>query len=340
MRLVTFKNEEHWWNVGVIKEDKIVDLSIWLFDKTRQEPYPSGEFGVFYILAQNEQGPGIASTLLQLLYAPDNLLDVSRQALSENESDLAKLNALVSLKPENLVAPIPRPSKNIVCLGRNYAEHAAESRRAFGEAPPPEETPQYPTFFTKAPTAIAGPYADLALDFSISRQYDWECELVFVIGKRGKNIKRDDAMDYVFGYTVLNDITARDVQKRHGGQFFKGKSLDNSCPIGPWIVTRDEIEDPHNLRLVTRVNGIEKQNANTRDMIFDIPSIIESLSQGMTLEPGDIIATGTPAGIGHARTPAEYLRSGDVVECEIEKIGVIRNRIVGEESGQERAANR
>jgi len=139
---------------------------------------------------------------------------------------------------------------------------------------------------------------------------------------------------------VLNDISARDVQKRHGGQFFKGKSLDNSCPIGPWIVTRDEIEHPHNLRLVTRVNGIEKQNASTRDMIFDIPAIIESLSQGMTLEPGDIVATGTPAGIGHARTPAEYLRPGDVVECEIEKVGIIRNRITGEDSGQERAANR
>ena len=260
--------------------------------------------------------------------------------LSLDPADLQKSGITLPLDLKTLLAPIPRPLKNIFCLGRNYAEHAAESRRAFGEAPPLEESPQYPTFFTKAPTAVAGPYADLALDFTTSTQYDWECELAFVIRKHGRNIGREEAMDYVFGYTMLNDITARDVQKRHGGQFFKGKSLDNSCPIGPWIVTRDEIEDPHNLRLVTRVNGIEKQNANTRDMIFDIPAIIESLSQGMTLEPGDIVATGTPAGIGHARTPAEYLRPGDVVECEIEKIGVIRNRIVGEESGQERAANR
>jgi 2-keto-4-pentenoate hydratase/2-oxohepta-3-ene-1,7-dioic acid hydratase in catechol pathway len=157
---------------------------------------------------------------------------------------------------------------------------------------------------------------------------DWEGELAIVIGRGGKNIHRNDAMAHVFGYTIVNDISARDIQKRHGGQFFKGKSLDSSCPMGPWIVTADEIPDPHNLSITVRVNGILKQHDNTGSMLFTIPEIIEHLSLGMTLEPGDVIATGTPAGVGHARTPPEFLQPGDTVEVEIEKIGNIRNRVI------------
>lgn len=247
-------------------------------------------------------------------------------SISDASGDAGDLLPLQSLR---LAAPIPRPLKNVFCLGRNYADHAAESARAFGEAPPPSAPPQYPIYFTKATTAVTGPYDDIPYDPSVSEQIDWECELAFIIGKAGKNIRREDAMGYVFGYMVLNDITARDIQARHGGQFFKGKSLDGSCPTGPWIVTADEVSDPHNLELITRVNGVQKQQSNTREMIFDIPAIIESLSRGMTLEPGDIVATGTPAGIGHALTPPEYLRPGDVVECEIEQVGSIRNHISG-----------
>jgi 2-keto-4-pentenoate hydratase/2-oxohepta-3-ene-1,7-dioic acid hydratase in catechol pathway len=227
-----------------------------------------------------------------------------------------------------LLAPIPRPRKNVFCLGRNYAEHAAESTRAWGEdAPPPP--PQYPAIFTKAPTSVVGPYDDIPYDPKVTTELDWEVELAVVVGKRGKNITRGEAFDHIFGYMVLNDVSAREVQKRHGGQFFKGKSLDGTCPIGPWIVTADELGDPGDLQLWTRVNGEVKQHDTTRSMLLDVPGTIESLSLGMTLEPGDIIATGTPAGVGFARTPPEFLHPGDVVECEVERIGVIRNRVAG-----------
>jgi 2-keto-4-pentenoate hydratase/2-oxohepta-3-ene-1,7-dioic acid hydratase in catechol pathway len=183
-------------------------------------------------------------------------------------------------------------------------------------------------FFTKATTAVAGPHADIPFDANVSTQMDWEVELGVVIGKAGKNIPRDRAFEHVFGYTVINDVSARDIQNSHGGQFFKGKSLDGACPMGPWIVTRDEIPDPHALPLRCRVNGVVKQESNTSDFIFDIPALIEWLSKGMTLLPGDVIATGTPSGVGFARTPPEFLKPGDVVECEVEGIGTIRNRVV------------
>ena len=253
-------------------------------------------------------------------------LDLAKALLQTSEESLIADELLLPVSTVRLIAPIPHPPKHVLCLGRNYAEHAAESTRAFGEAPPIDK-PAYPAIFTKAPTSITGPYSDIPYDPHVSTQIDWEGELAVVIGKAGKNIRREDAMQHVFGYTVLNDISARDIQKRHGGQFFKGKSLDGSCPTGPWIVTADEIPDPHNLELTVRVNGVVKQHGNTGSMLFDIPEIIEHLSLGMTLEPGDIIATGTPAGVGHARTPPEFLRPGDVVEVEIENIGTIKNRI-------------
>ncbi len=224
-----------------------------------------------------------------------------------------------------LHAPIPTPPRNVMCLGWNYAEHAAESAATKGLEI--KELPKLPIVFTKATTAVNAPYGDILLDTAVSDQLDWEAELAIIIGKQGKNILRDEAMAYIFGYTVLNDISARDLQKG-GKQFFKGKSLDGSCPIGPWIVTADEIPNPQNLRITSRVNGVTKQDSNTRHMIFDIPAIIAYLSRGMTLLPGDIIATGTPSGVGFARTPPEFLRPRDVVECEIENIGIIRNQII------------
>jgi 2-keto-4-pentenoate hydratase/2-oxohepta-3-ene-1,7-dioic acid hydratase in catechol pathway len=237
----------------------------------------------------------------------------------------AATGANVPLSGLSLLAPLPRPRRNILCLGMNYAEHAAESLRAKGQ---PVVMPSVPVIFTKATTAVTGPTADLHLDFDITSQYDWEVELAVVIGRRGKNIPRAEALAYVFGYTVLNDISARDVQFSHGGQFFRGKSLDDCAPMGPVIVTADAIADPHTLGLRCRVNGVLKQDSTTADFIFDIPAMIEWLSRGMTLVPGDIISTGTPSGVGFARTPAEYLQAGDIVECEVDGIGVLRNRIV------------
>jgi 2-keto-4-pentenoate hydratase/2-oxohepta-3-ene-1,7-dioic acid hydratase in catechol pathway len=222
-------------------------------------------------------------------------------------------------------APIPRPTKNIFCVGRNFVAHAAEGARARGVA---VNLPKVPLFFTKAPTSVVGPYDDVPWHRSATQQVDWEAELGAVIGVPGSNIRREAALEHVFGYTIVNDVTARDLQDLHG-QFFKGKSLDGSCPMGPSIVTTDEFGDPHAKELALRVNGVEKQRGNTRDMIFTIDVLIESLSQGLTLEPGDIIATGTPEGCGFARTPPEFLQEGDLMETEIEGIGAMRNRIVG-----------
>ena len=221
-------------------------------------------------------------------------------------------------------APIPRPAKNVFCVGRNFLTHIEEGARARGEA---VKLPAAPVFFTKAPTSVIGPYDDVPWDRSATQQVDWEAELGVIIGVTGRNIPRATALDHVFGYTVINDVSARDLQKSHF-QFFKGKSLDGFCPIGPLVVTADEFGDPHAKQVMLRVNGVVKQDGNTRDMIFPLDALIASLSHGLTLEAGDIIACGTPDGVGFARTPPEFLQDGDVMETEIEGIGTMRNRIV------------
>jgi len=213
-----------------------------------------------------------------------------------------------------LLAPIPRPAKNIVCLGRNYVAHARE-RGA--------EPPGHPVFFTKPPTAVIGPEAEILAD-SLTQQLDFEAELAVVIGAEGKNIGPEDAFNHIFGYTILNDVTARDLQKTHQ-QWFKGKSLDTFCPLGPAIVTAEAFPDPHAVDIRMRVNGEVRQASNTRKMIFDIPTLVSVLSRGMTLWPGDIIATGTPEGVGAA--DGRYLKPGDLLEAEVEGIGVLRNRV-------------
>jgi 2-keto-4-pentenoate hydratase/2-oxohepta-3-ene-1,7-dioic acid hydratase in catechol pathway len=220
-------------------------------------------------------------------------------------------------------APIPRPSKNVFCVGRNYLTHIEEGARARGVD---VKLPDAPVFFTKAPTAVNGPFDDIPWDRSVTQQVDWEAELGVIIGKAGRNIPKSAALEHVFGYTVINDVTARDVQKNHF-QFFKGKTLDGFCPIGPVVVTADEFGSPQGKQISLKVNGVLKQNGNTRDMIFAVDAIIASLSHGMTLEAGDIIACGTPDGCGFARTPPEFLQDGDVMETTIDVIGTMRNRI-------------
>jgi len=234
------------------------------------------------------------------------------------------IGAVHNLSDIQLAAPIPRPRKNIMCLGWNYAEHAQETALIRGRE---TNAPEYPVIFTKAPTTVNSPYGNIIIDPQVSVEIDWEVELAVIIGNGGKNISEEDAMSHVFGYTVLNDVTARDLQSRHK-QFFKGKSIDGYCPMGPWIVTADEIKDPQHLVVGLRVNGITKQEGNTSMMIFPIRSIIATLSKGMTLEPGDIIATGTPSGVGFARNPPEFLKAGDVMETEVEGIGILRNVVV------------
>ncbi|HVB61272.1 MAG TPA: fumarylacetoacetate hydrolase family protein [Ktedonobacteraceae bacterium] len=235
----------------------------------------------------------------------------------------AETGAARKLDEVQLAAPIPLPKKNIMCLGLNYADHAQETAALRGR---PGDAPDYPIFFTKAPTTVNGPFGDIVIDPAVSTAVDWEAELGVIIGKTGKNIRAEDALDYVFGYTIINDVTARDLQSHHK-QYFKGKSIDGYCPMGPWIVTADEIPDPQNLAVRLRVNGVTKQDGNTHMMVFSVRAIIASLSLGMTLETGDIIATGTPSGVGFARNPPEYLQPGDVMETEIVGIGIMRNQV-------------
>jgi len=261
----------------------------------------------------------VASSMLELIALGPSGLERAAQIVAEAGPDQTR-----PLADVQLLAPIPRPTKNIFCLGMNYAEHARESMRAKGL---PETLPPHPVFFTKSLTTVNHPEAGIPLHASITEQLDWEVELAFIIGVGGVNIRRDEAMRHVWGYTIINDISARDLQNRHQ-QFFKGKSLNGSCPMGPCILTADEVPEPAELRLQLRVNGVTKQDDSAADLIFDIPTIIEVLSLGQTLEPGDIIATGTPSGVGMGRQPQEWLKAGDVVEAEIDRIGILRNTVV------------
>lgn len=217
--------------------------------------------------------------------------------------------------------PLHGQRKNIFCVGRNYLDHVVEGDRVRGQV---TETPEWPTFFTKPATAFTGPDHVVYIPRHISSNMDYEVELGVVIGKSGRDIRPENAMEHVFGYTIVNDISARDLQKQHG-QWFKGKSLDASCPVGPWIVHKDQIPDPHALGITLLLNGEVRQQANTSQMIFNIPEIIASLSAGLTLETGDLIATGTPAGVGFAMSPPQYLVHGDRMRCEIQDIGRISN---------------
>jgi 2-keto-4-pentenoate hydratase/2-oxohepta-3-ene-1,7-dioic acid hydratase in catechol pathway len=228
-----------------------------------------------------------------------------------------------------LLAPIPHPRKNVFCVGWNYLEHFEEGEKWRQQK---TDLPAHPVFFSKATSAVNGPRDPIPWDARVTTEVDWEVELGVVIGRPGKDLSEEEAMGHVFGYTVVNDVSARDIQKRHGGQWHKGKSLDGYCPMGPWIATADEI-DPGDLRVVTRVNGTVKQDSSTRHMYFKIPRLLRELSLGMTLEPGDLLSTGTPPGVGFARTPPEWLQAGDVLETEIVGLGMLRNVIGGRPDG-------
>ena len=235
--------------------------------------------------------------------------------------------ASVALEDARLLAPIPTPRRNVFCVGWNYSEHFAEGTRAHGGSAP-SDAPDHPSFFSKNPGTVVGPEAAVLHPSPASVELDWEVELAVVIGTGGRDIPEDRALEHVFGYTCANDVSVRDFQqRRHGTQWFKGKNFDTHCPLGPWIVTADEIPDPQRLRLSSRVNGVTKQDSNTRHMVFTVARIIAELSIGLTLWPGDVIATGTPQGVGFARTPPEFMNVGDVVEVEVEAIGVLRNTI-------------
>jgi 2-keto-4-pentenoate hydratase/2-oxohepta-3-ene-1,7-dioic acid hydratase in catechol pathway len=245
------------------------------------------------------------------------------------EQALKKPASLLSIEGARFMSPIPRPERNIYCVGWNYLDHFEEGKAARFDKTT-EKLPEHPVFFTKGTHTMNGPFDPIPHDPSYSNTTDWEAELAVIIGQGGKNIPEDKAMDYVFGYAPFNDTTVREAQQKlHGGQWFKGKSLDGHGPMGPWIVTAAGVK-LDDLRVICRVNGVEKQNASYKQMYFKIPRIIAELSRGLTLEPGDIIATGTPSGVGFARKPPEFLKHGDVIETEITGVGLMRNTIRSE----------
>lgn len=232
----------------------------------------------------------------------------------------------IPLASVTLLAPIPRPAKNVFCVGKNYHEHAKEFHGSGFDASAKEAIPELPIIFTKAPTSVIAPGEPIASWLDPTNSTDYEGELTVVIGKGGRGISKERAFDHVFGYTIVNDVTARTLQHSHR-QWFLGKSLDTFCPMGPAIVTADAIPDVSSLRLVTRVNGEVRQDALVSDLIFDIPTLIETLSRTMTLEPGDLIATGTCAGVGIGFKPPKFLTKGDVVAVTIDPIGTLTSPV-------------
>lgn len=244
---------------------------------------------------------------------------------AELRGRIAPQGEAVTLDSVTLEAPIPTPRRNIFCVGKNYHEHAREFSGSGYEsgAVKGAEVDEFPAVFTKPASCVIGPRDTVNLHEGVTSEVDYEVELTLVIGKGGRNIPRDKAYEHIFGYTIINDVTARDRQKRHK-QWFLGKSLDTFCPMGPWIATSDEI-DPENTDLKTWVNGEIRQQANTKDLIFDIPGLVETISAGLTLVPGDLIATGTPAGVGIGFKPPRFLKRGDKVTMSITGLGTLEN---------------
>ena len=245
-----------------------------------------------------------------------------REALHSAEGDYGNALAL-PIETVTLLAPIPRPRKNIFGIGLNYLDHIAESSSALDTSP---DLPKEPIVFSKPPTAVVGPNDPVRHDAKITQQLDWEVELAVIIGTTARRISRENALNHVFGYSVMVDVSARD--NRRAGQWIYSKGMDSYAPFGPCIVTADEIPDPQKLDLWLTINGEEKQRSNTAKMLFKVDELISDLSRGITLEPGDIIASGTPEGVGAGRNPQEFMWPGDVMEAHVEGIGMIRNPII------------
>lgn len=312
MRFVTFarKNQQRLGLAGL--HDQIIDLA-----ELNQRNLKGGK-------------PAFLGGMQAFIEAGAKALQVAKKAEkyvaaknADEQKKLARAGVLLKSSQGKIISPIPWSKKNVVMLGINYREHVDEGARARSLE---IKYPEWPVFFTKPATSLIG-HLGKVINHKITDKLDWEVELAVVMGRKGRDIPKDKAYDYVFGYTVCLDMTARELQRQHG-QWFKGKSLDTFCPLGPWIVHKSALPNPQQLRLICRVNGEVMQDGNTRDMIFDIPTIIESLSSGMTLEPGDIISTGTPSGVGFARVPPVYLKPGDKVEGEVEGIGTLQVEIV------------
>lgn len=299
MKLLTYKTKETEPRLGFIHNNQVIDMED--FGDISNFPLPND------ILELIDMGFEIIAEITELVAeTPDNFFEEIAYELDE----------------VTFLAPIEKPRKNIIGIGLNYTEHVAESARTLDTT---GKLPTKPIIFSKPPTTVTATNTEILKNTKLTEQLDWEVELAVVIGKKGKYVPKADAMDYVFGYTVINDISARDCRRE--GQWIVSKGQDTFAPMGPILVTKDEIENPHNLNLSLKVNGVEKQNSNTKFLLFNINDLIEDLSIVFTLEPGDIIATGTPAGVGAGRNPQEWLYDGDVVEATVEEIGTIVNTV-------------
>jgi 2-keto-4-pentenoate hydratase/2-oxohepta-3-ene-1,7-dioic acid hydratase in catechol pathway len=317
MRLVTFRRGRGEPKPGALFHEHVLDLGGLAKDLAVQRG-----------TVRRGRG-GFPRTILEIVQGDEAVRGLVREAVEHGQrlvgqtaaEDLAQRRLAYPLKRVRLLAPIPSPSRNIFCLGRNYADHAAERGAA---------APEHPVYFTKPATSVVGPGDDV-VHHAITKELDYEVELAVVIGTGGRDIPRADALKHVFGYTIINDVTARDLQKKHQ-QWFKGKSLDTFCPMGPVLVTADEMPDPQALAISLRVNGQLRQSSHTSKMIFPVAQCIDVLSQGMMLLPGDIIATGTPEGVGAAS--GNFLKAGDRIEAEVEGIGILHSKVVRPEPGR------
>lgn len=280
----------------------------------------SGDGGSVIDLAMSV--PGGVGSILEIVEGGDEALAEVKFALAEAGEEAKR-----PLKDTQLLAPIPNPPRNIICVGKNYYDHAVEFHSSgFDASAGKTAIPDCPIYFTKAPTTVIGPGAPIPGSADMTASVDYEVELAVVIGKGGKNIPKSAAYSHVFGYTIINDVTSRHLQERHK-QWFLGKNFDGFCPMGPYLVTADEVGDVQELRVQTNVNGEARQDAAVKDLIFDIPTLIATLSKVMTLQPGDIIATGTPSGVGLGFDPPKFLQKGDVVKVAITKLGELENPV-------------
>ena len=299
MKLLTYKTQDTEPRLGFLHNNQVVDMED--FGEISNFPLPND--------------------MLDLIDMGFEIIAEITELISETEARFLE-EISYELEQVTFLAPIEKPRKNIIGIGLNYTEHVAESARTLDTT---GKLPEKPIIFSKPPTTVTGTNTEIIKNTKLTSQLDWECELAVIISKKGKYVAKEDALDYVYGYTVINDISARDCRRE--GQWIVSKGQDTFAPMGPVLVTKDEIENPHNLNLSLKVNGVEKQSSNTKFMLFNINDLIEDLSIVFTLEPGDIIATGTPAGVGAGRNPQEWMYDGDVVEATVEGIGTIVNTI-------------
>lgn len=299
MKLATYKTNDSEPRLGFLHNNAIVDMED--FGEISNFPLPND------MLELIDMGFEVIAEINDLI------ANTSQEDLEEVSYPLDEIT---------LLAPIQKPRKNIIGIGLNYTEHVAESARTLDTT---GKLPQKPIIFSKPPTTVTGPNTDVLLNTKLTQQLDYEVELAVIISKKGKYITPVNAFDYVFGYSIINDISARDCRRE--GQWIVSKGQDTFAPMGPYLVTKDEIENPHHLNLSLKLNDIEKQNSNTKFLLFNINALIEDLSTVFTLEAGDIIATGTPAGVGAGRNPQEWMKDGDVMEATIEGIGTLINTV-------------